>query len=392
MKFCIHVPTFDSAVAKKRIRNRGTRAPPGPCRACAGGAVRSWWCSSVARDRPAGQPTRERRRRTGPARAGATVGATDTVGPWSTRSCPRRSSPPSTGSDDWRYLLGAIHATFHAGSYPAAAQLVVAFTEAAERAVHHPDIDVRYPGRVHVVLTTHATGGLTTLDADLAREFSRIAAAAGAAAEPHGAQQFELALDTMDADAIRPFWAAVLGYREVGGNLVDPLRIGPPMWFQQMDEPRTERGRFHIDVTVAARRGRAAHRGGAGGRRHGWSPTATPARGGCSPTPTATRRASAPGRTATDRSPRGQPLMRSASIASWSARPLSSTVVRHVSLPAAPGRRGSCRRGRSDAMSSTISVRDERGRLLLLALQVELLHAGGDAPPSPCGRRRRSGS
>jgi 4a-hydroxytetrahydrobiopterin dehydratase len=154
------------------------------------------------------------------------------------------------GLDDWRYLLGAIHATFHSGSYPAAAQLVVAFTEAAELAVHHPDIDVRYPGRVHVVLTTHATGGLTTLDADLAREFSRIAADAGAAADPQSAQQFELALDAMDPAAIRPFWAAVLGYREVGGNLVDPLRIGPPMWFQQMDEPRTERGRFHIDVTV----------------------------------------------------------------------------------------------------------------------------------------------
>jgi len=155
------------------------------------------------------------------------------------------------GLGDWRYLLGAIHATFQAGSYPAAAQLVVAFTDAAERAVHHPDIDVRYPGRVHVVLTTHATGGLTTLDTEVAREFSRIAAVAGAVAGPHRAQQFELALDTMDADTIRPFWAAVLGYREVGGNLVDPLRIGPPMWFQQMDEPRSERGRFHIDVTVA---------------------------------------------------------------------------------------------------------------------------------------------
>jgi 4a-hydroxytetrahydrobiopterin dehydratase len=154
------------------------------------------------------------------------------------------------GVADWRYLLGAVHATFAAGSYPAAAQLVVALTAAAERAVHHPDIDIRYPGRVHVVLTTHATGGLTTLDVGLAREYSEIAASAGAVAEPHAAEAVEIALDTMDADAIRPFWAAVLGYREVGGNLVDPRRVGPPMWFQQMEAPRTERGRFHIDVTV----------------------------------------------------------------------------------------------------------------------------------------------
>jgi 4a-hydroxytetrahydrobiopterin dehydratase len=154
------------------------------------------------------------------------------------------------GLDDWRYLLGALHATFAAESYTAAAQLVVAFTAAAERAVHHPDLDIRYPGRVHVVLTTHATGGLTTLDVELAREYSAIAATAGATAEPHGAEALELALDTMDADAIRPFWAAVLDYRDVGGNLVDPRRSGPPMWFQQMDEPRTGRGRFHIDITV----------------------------------------------------------------------------------------------------------------------------------------------
>jgi 4a-hydroxytetrahydrobiopterin dehydratase len=154
------------------------------------------------------------------------------------------------GLGDWRYLLGAIHATFQAGSYPAAAQLVVAFADAAERAVHHPDIDIRYPGRVHVVLTTHATGGLTTLDVDLAREYSAIAAAAGAVADAHAAEAIEIALDTTDADAIRPFWAAVLGYREVDGNLVDPRRVGPPMWFQQMDEPRRERGRFHLDITV----------------------------------------------------------------------------------------------------------------------------------------------
>jgi 4a-hydroxytetrahydrobiopterin dehydratase len=55
----------------------------------------------------------------------------------------------------------------------------------------------------------------------------------------------------MDAERIRPFWAAVLGYRDVDGYLVDPLRIGPPFWFQQMDAPRTDRDRFHIDVSVA---------------------------------------------------------------------------------------------------------------------------------------------
>jgi 4a-hydroxytetrahydrobiopterin dehydratase len=63
-------------------------------------------------------------------------------------------------------------------------------------------------------------------------------------------QAVEVAIDTLDADRIRPFWAAVLAYRDVDGVLVDPLRLGPPMWFQTMDEPRPGRDRFHIDVSV----------------------------------------------------------------------------------------------------------------------------------------------
>jgi 4a-hydroxytetrahydrobiopterin dehydratase len=58
---------------------------------------------------------------------------------------------------------------------------------------------------------------------------------------------------------VLPFWRAVLAYidddiapgsTEVLGALRDPTGIGPRFWFQQMDEPRRERSRFHIDVTV----------------------------------------------------------------------------------------------------------------------------------------------
>jgi 4a-hydroxytetrahydrobiopterin dehydratase len=154
------------------------------------------------------------------------------------------------GLHDWRFVLGAIQACFLAPSFPAAAALVVAIGDASERAVHHPDVDVRYPGRVRVRLTTHATGGLTTLDVDLAREISGLAAGAGASSEPVSAQALEIAIDTVDADRIRPFWLAVLGYREVDGDALDPLRSGPGLWFQQMDEPRTGRNRIHLDISV----------------------------------------------------------------------------------------------------------------------------------------------
>jgi 4a-hydroxytetrahydrobiopterin dehydratase len=154
------------------------------------------------------------------------------------------------GLDDWRFVLGALHADFDAGSFPVAAGLVTAITDAAEELWHHPDLHVRYPGRVHVVLTTHAVGGLTTLDVDLARAISRAASELGATSAPGVGQAMELAIDTMDADRIRPFWAAVLGYVDRDGVLHDPRRTGPPVWFQQMDEPRTQRNRIHVDVSV----------------------------------------------------------------------------------------------------------------------------------------------
>ena len=154
------------------------------------------------------------------------------------------------GLGDWRCLLSAIHADFRAGSFGAAASLASAIAGAADEADHHPDIDIRYPDRVHVVLTTHATGGLTTLDVDVARTISGIARHAEATSDPLASQVTEFAIDTMDAERIRPFWAAVLGYREVDGALVDPVRVGPPLWFQHMDEPRTQRNRFHVDVSV----------------------------------------------------------------------------------------------------------------------------------------------
>ena len=162
------------------------------------------------------------------------------------------------GLGDWRYLLGGIAATFRLGSFGAAARVVSAIADAADAAEHHPDVDLRYPDHLRVVLTTHAVGGLTDQDLSLAATISDLVARAGGASEPGAGQAVEVALDAMDIDSVLPFWRAVLGYVDDAppghtGRVVairDPARIGPPFWFQQMDEPRTERNRFHIDVTV----------------------------------------------------------------------------------------------------------------------------------------------
>src|SRR5688500_11334661 len=104
------------------------------------------------------------------------------------------------GVDDWRVVLDAVHATFRAGSFTAAAELVRTIAEPADAAVHHPDVALRYPDVVHVALTTHDAGGPTTRDVELARRISERARAAGAKAEPTAANVHEIAIDTMDAD------------------------------------------------------------------------------------------------------------------------------------------------------------------------------------------------
>ncbi|MDX6275322.1 MAG: 4a-hydroxytetrahydrobiopterin dehydratase [Frankiales bacterium] len=152
---------------------------------------------------------------------------------------------------DWRYVLGAIATTARCGSFTAAADLALQVAAEADRVDHHPDLDLRYPDLLQITLSSHDAGGVTERDARLAVLVSELIARTGARVEPLRRQAVEFAIDTINADRIRPFWAAVLGYDEYGGALVDPLRIGPPMWFQQMDEPRTERSRFHIDVSVA---------------------------------------------------------------------------------------------------------------------------------------------
>ncbi len=164
----------------------------------------------------------------------------------------------NTDLPDWRVILRRIEAGFRAPAFDQASVFIGQVANAAEAARHHPDIDLRYPGHVRVTLTTHATNSLTDADVELARTISALAAANGLVSEPWHAAAVEVAIDAIDIDGVRPFWKALLGYADEtpsspGGQvvaLVDPLSIGPAFWFQQMDVPRPQRNRIHIDVTV----------------------------------------------------------------------------------------------------------------------------------------------
>jgi 4a-hydroxytetrahydrobiopterin dehydratase len=73
----------------------------------------------------------------------------------------------------------------------------------------------------------------------------------GLTPEPARAQTAEIAIDALDIPTVLPFWRAVFGYTDESSNaIVDPVGRGPAVWFQQMDAPRPQRNRIHIDVSV----------------------------------------------------------------------------------------------------------------------------------------------
>ena len=100
-------------------------------------------------------------------------------------------------------------------------------------------------------LVTHEVGGLSERDVELARRISAAARELDVPADPSAVQTVQVALDALVSAEVMPFWRAVLGYRELGEeDLADPHGIGPSLWFQEMDAPRPQRNRIHLDISV----------------------------------------------------------------------------------------------------------------------------------------------
>ncbi len=158
----------------------------------------------------------------------------------------------SAGVEDWRALWGGGFACtyFQTVSFSTGAALVHAISELTAAANHHVDVDLR-PEGVTVRLFTEDPGGLSNHDVELAREISSAARELGIQADPSAVQHVQVSIDALVAAQVLPFWRAVLGYQAVGDeDVLDPHRSGPPFTFQQMDAPRPQRNRIHIDVYV----------------------------------------------------------------------------------------------------------------------------------------------
>jgi 4a-hydroxytetrahydrobiopterin dehydratase len=74
---------------------------------------------------------------------------------------------------DWKKRGATITRTFEFKDFPAAIKFVNAVAKLAEKAGHHPDIDIRW-NKVTLTLTTHDAGGLTDRDFSLARKFDQL--------------------------------------------------------------------------------------------------------------------------------------------------------------------------------------------------------------------------
>lgn len=78
-----------------------------------------------------------------------------------------------TSVPDWKKKGAAITRTYQFKDFPAAIKFVNKVAKVAEKAWHHPDIDIRW-NKVTLTLSTHDAGGLTGKDFSLAKKFDGI--------------------------------------------------------------------------------------------------------------------------------------------------------------------------------------------------------------------------
>jgi len=154
-------------------------------------------------------------------------------------------------------MLGTIQTEVLAPSLMEAAEAAsLAVSAVGADGQGHLTVDIR-ADRAVLRLQSAEAGWVTGRDIRLAHRVSGALGAGGLHTTPgHGSVQLlEIAIDALEIPAVRPFWKAITGYVDEPGSelqaaLIDPSGRGPAIWFQQMDAPRPQRNRIHLDVDV----------------------------------------------------------------------------------------------------------------------------------------------
>ncbi|MET0422351.1 MAG: VOC family protein [Actinoplanes sp.] len=155
------------------------------------------------------------------------------------------------GLAGWACFYDSLETRIVTPDFATGLALVAAIGAAAERADHHPDVNLRYR-HLDVRLTSHDEKGVTIRDVRMARTITALAAEAGLRPDSGPVSRLDIALDTPDRKSVMPFWEAVFGLvrddnPESGSDLTDPADKLPVLWFQQSgdEEPRQ---RWHHDL------------------------------------------------------------------------------------------------------------------------------------------------
>ncbi len=75
--------------------------------------------------------------------------------------------------DGWKYEAGALVHDYTFADFAEAFAFVVRLALLAEKADHHPDIDIRY-NKLRVALISHDSGGVTVRDVSMAAEIGKL--------------------------------------------------------------------------------------------------------------------------------------------------------------------------------------------------------------------------
>jgi 4a-hydroxytetrahydrobiopterin dehydratase len=155
----------------------------------------------------------------------------------------------------WCLILGAVYTQVETASLTEATQAAsLSVSAVGADGQGHLTVDIR-ADRAVLRLQSADVGGVTGRDIRLAHEVSGALAARAWQPTPGAVQALEIAIDALDIPLVRPFWKAITGYADEPGSelqaaLVDPSGRGPAIWFQQMDAPRPQRNRIHLDIDV----------------------------------------------------------------------------------------------------------------------------------------------
>ena len=160
----------------------------------------------------------------------------------------------AVGVEGWRIVAGGPTVHYRTGTYAAGAVLVQAIIGLGTAGGHEPHVDLRHEGvTVRLPIFGPEGDGFAGEYAEVAQHISAAARELGLQADPSVPQTLQFAVDAMVPPDVAPFWRAVLGGyidRDDEYDLIDPHWRQPAINFGQMDVPRPQRNRIHINMYV----------------------------------------------------------------------------------------------------------------------------------------------